>query len=438
MNFKALCLALTFVSLMPVPARAEEDAHERIAEAARAVESKVIAWRRDIHQHPELGNREFRTSKLVAEHLRSLGYQVETGVAHTGVVGVLVGGRPGSVVALRADMDALPVEEKVDLPFASKARGEYNGQDVPVMHACGHDNHVAILMGVAEILAGLRESLPGSVKLIFQPAEEGAPQGEEGGARLMVAEGVLDKYPKPAAIFGLHVGPLPTGTLNYRAKGTMAAADNLKIKVEGVQTHGSAPWLGVDPVLAAAQIVVALETIPSRQLDLTTAPAVVSIGSIHGGVRGNIIPGEVEMVGTIRTFDKAMREAFLEKIRRTAESTAAASGAKATVTIESYAPVTWNDPALTAEMLPTLVWAAGEGRTAEMPPITASEDFSLFQEKIPGLYFMLGVNREGVGAGEAAYNHSPLFYANEDALIVGVRAMAGLAWDFLSQKAGRS
>jgi len=438
MNFKALCLALTFVSLMPVPARAEEDAHERIAEAARAVESKVIAWRRDIHQHPELGNREFRTSKLVAEHLRSLGYQVETGVAHTGVVGVLVGGRPGSVVALRADMDALPVEEKVDLPFASKARGEYNGQDVPVMHACGHDNHVAILMGVAEILAGLRESLPGSVKLIFQPAEEGAPQGEEGGARLMVAEGVLDKDPKPAAIFGLHVGPLPTGTLNYRAKGTMAAADNLKIKVEGVQTHGSAPWLGVDPVLAAAQIVVALETIPSRQLDLTTAPAVVSIGSIHGGVRGNIIPGEVEMVGTIRTFDKAMREAFLEKIRRTAESTAAASGAKATVTIESYAPVTWNDPALTAEMLPTLVWAAGEGRTAEMPPITASEDFSLFQEKIPGLYFMLGVNREGVGAGEAAYNHSPLFYANEDALIVGVRAMAGLAWDFLSQKAGRS
>ncbi len=401
-----------------------------VADAAAGVEERVIAWRRDIHQHPELGNREFRTAALVADHLRGLGLEVATEVAHTGVVGVLVGGRPGPVVALRADMDALPVREQVDLPFASTAVGEFEGREVPVMHACGHDNHVAILMGAAEVLAGLRERLPGTVKFIFQPAEEGPPAGEDGGARMMIEEGVLTD-PAPEAIFGLHVGPMVAGTLNYRSGGALAAADALRITVEGTQTHGSSPWLGVDPIIVAGQIVAALQVIPSRQLDVTVAPAVVSIGSIHGGVRGNIIPDRVEMTGTIRTFDPAMRADFHDRIRRTAESIATAAGATASVTIDGYAPVTHNDPALTERMVPTLEWAAGEGAVHEVPRIMGAEDFAYFQERIPGFYFFLGVNREGVGAWEAAPNHSPYFFANEDTLIVGVRAMAALAVDYL-------
>jgi amidohydrolase len=390
----------------------------------------VIEWRRDIHQNPELGNRELRTAAKVAEHLRALGIEVTTGVAHTGVVGMLRGGKPGPVVALRADMDALPVTEKVDVPFASHVTAEYAGQQVGVMHACGHDNHVAILMGVAEVLAGMREDLPGTVKLIFQPAEEGPPPGERGGAALMIDEGVLQD-PKPDAIFGLHVGPTPAGLLGYRAEGAMAAADALSIVVEGRQTHGSSPWMGVDPVIVSAQIMTALQLIPSRQLDVTRAPAVVTIGSIHGGVRGNIIPDSVEMTGTIRTFDTAMREDLLERIRRTAERIAESAGARATVTIDAYAPVVHNDPELTRRMIPTLDWASG-GRVAEQPRIMGAEDFAFFQERIPGFYFWLGVNEDGVGVGEAAPNHSPYFFANEDALIVGVRAMAGVAWDYLN------
>ncbi len=428
--------ALLCAAIVTLPGAATADHRATIAAAAEAVEADVITWRRDIHQNPELGNREFRTAKLVAAHLEGLGLEVETGVAHTGVVGVLRGAKPGPVVALRADMDALPVKELVDVPFASKAMGEYNGQEVPVMHACGHDNHVAILMGVAKILADHRDELPGTVKFIFQPAEEGPPEGEEGGAKMMVAEGVLSKEPKPEAIFGLHVGPLPPGTLNYRAEGAMAAADGLKIVVEGEQSHGSTPWLGVDPITAAAQIIAALQTIPSRQLDITQAPAVVTIGSIHGGVRGNIIPQQVEMVGTIRTLDPVMREDFLKRIVKTAETVAEASGAKATVTIDPYAPVTYNDPDLTRAMVPTLTWAAGSAnKVNEVKPITGAEDFSYFQEEIPGFYFFLGVNKEGVGPYEAASNHSPYFFANEDTLIVGVRAMAGLAWDYLSGQA---
>ncbi|HVS14758.1 MAG TPA: amidohydrolase [Thermoanaerobaculia bacterium] len=407
-----------------------EDGRERIAAAAKVIEPEVIEWRRDFHQNPELGNRELRTAAKVAGHLRSLGIEVTTGVAHTGVVGILRGGKPGPVVALRADMDALPVTEKVDVPFASHVTAEYAGQQVGVMHACGHDNHVAILMGAAEVLAGMREDLPGTVKLIFQPAEEGPPPGERGGAALMIAEGVLEN-PKPDAIFGLHVGPKPSGLLGYRPEGAMAAADALSIVVEGRQTHGSSPWMGVDPVIVSAQIMTALQLIPSRQLDVTRAPAVVTIGSIHGGVRGNIIPETVEMTGTIRTFDTAMREDLLERIRRTAERIAESAGARATVTIDAYAPVVHNDPELTRRMIPTLDWAAG-GRVAEQPRIMGAEDFAFFQEKIPGFYFWLGVNEDGVGAGEAAPNHSPYFFANEDALIVGVRAMAGVAWDYLN------
>jgi len=399
--------------------------------AAAAVEEQVIVWRRDIHQNPELGNREFRTAALVAKHLRELGFDsVTTDVAHTGVVGLLKGGRPGPVVALRADMDALPVKERVDVPFASQAMGEYNGQEVPVMHACGHDNHVAILMGAAQVLAGMRDDLAGTVKFIFQPAEEGPPAGEEGGAKMMIAEGVLAD-PAPEAIFGLHVGPMTTGSLNYRPRGALAAADGLSILVEGAQTHGSSPWMGVDPVIVAGQIIAALQVIPSRQLDITTAPAVVSIGSIHGGVRGNIIPDKVEMTGTIRTFDTSMQEDFHARIKRTAESIGEAAGAKVTVTIDPYAPVTYNDPELTARMLPTLEWAAGADAVNEVPRIMGAEDFAFFQEQIPGFYFFLGVNKEGVGLGQAASNHSPYFFANEDALIVGVRALAGMVTDYL-------
>ena len=401
--------------------------------AIRAVEPKVIAWRRDIHEHPELSNREFRTAKIVAEHLRALGLDdVQTEVAHTGVVGILVGAKPGPTVALRADMDALPVTERVDLPFASKVRTEYNGSEVGVMHACGHDNHVAILMGAAEVLAGARADLPGTVKFIFQPAEEGAPEGEQGGADLMVREGVLEEPAKPEAIFGLHVLPFPAAVIGYGARGMMAAADGLHIKVEGRQTHGSSPWLGADPIIVAAQIMTGLQMIPSRQLDVTKAPAVVTIGSIHGGVRGNIIPDVVEMEGTIRTFDTAMREDMLERISATAEHIAESAGAKATVTITGYAPVMFNDPALTERMLPSLRWAAGTDRVTEVNRIMGAEDFSFYQEKIPGFFFFLGVNEEGLGPCEAPFNHSPLFFANEDALCVGVRAMVAVAWDYLN------
>lgn len=426
--FASIFQILSFNS-SPVAAEAltsKIDAH------ASAVESKVIAWRRDIHAHPELSNREFRTGALVAEHLRNLGLdEVRTNVAHTGVVGTLRGGLPGPVVALRADMDALPVTELVDLSFASKVRATYNGQDVGVMHACGHDTHTAILMGVAEVLAAMRDQIPGTVKFIFQPAEEGAPQGEDGGASLMVAEGVLDGTEAPKAIFGLHVWPGPAGQIAYRSKGAMAASDWLGIKVSGRQTHGSSPWRGVDPIIVAAQIMTALQTIPSRQLDITVAPAVVSIGSIHGGVRGNIIPDEVDMIGTVRTFDADMRKDLHARIRRTAERIAESAGARAEVTIDGYAPVTFNDPVLTSRMLPALEQAAGKTNVVLSPPVMAAEDFSYYQQRIPGLYVFLGINKPGIKAEDAASNHSPHFYVNEDALIVGVRTMANLALYYL-------
>ncbi|MDX1643899.1 MAG: amidohydrolase [Thermoanaerobaculia bacterium] len=404
-----------------------------IAERAEEVMPKVVEWRHDIHRHPELSNREHRTAALVAEHLRALGLdRVDTGVAHTGVVGVLVGGQPGPTVALRADMDALPVVERTGLPYASTVTTTYNGEEVGVMHACGHDAHVAILMGVAELLAGMRDELPGTVKFVFQPAEEGPPPGETGGAKLMVEEGVLED-PAPEAIFGLHVWPGPPGWVGYREGGALAAADELFITVRGRQTHGSAPWMGIDPVIAAAHVMVALQAIPSRQLDVTRAPAVVSIGSIHGGVRGNIIPDDVEMSGTVRTFDTEMRDDFLRRIRRTAENVAASFGATAEVSLGGHAPVTYNDPALTRRMVPTLEWAGGEERSGVMPRVMGAEDFSYFQRQIPGLYFVLGVNEEGVEVSEAAPNHSPLFRVNDEALVVGVRALAALAVDYLEK-----
>src|SRR5713226_461847 len=334
---------------------------QRIDEAAKSVEPKVIECRRDIHQHPELGNREFRTSKLVADRLKQLGIETRTGIAHTGVVGILKGGKPGRVVGLRADMDALPVTEQVDVPFKSKVRTTYNGQEVGVMHACGHDAHVAILLGVAEVLAGIRDQIPGTIVFLFQPAEEGAPQGEEGGAELMVKEGALDN-PRVDAVFGLHVTSRYTvQKIAYRPGAQMAAVDSFKIVVHGKQTHGAYPWLGVDPIVIASQIVLGLQTIPSRQLDVSLAPAVVTVGAIHGGVRNNIIPDDVEMIGTIRSLDEKMRSDIHQRIKRTAEDIAASGGAKADVTIEQGYPVTYNDPALTEKMAPTLRRVAGAG-----------------------------------------------------------------------------
>jgi amidohydrolase len=395
------------------------------------ITEKVVAWRRDLHEHPELGNREFRTAGLIAEHLRSLGMEVQTGVAHTGVVGLLRGGKPGPVVALRADMDALPVTEMVDLPFASKAIAEYVGREVGVMHACGHDNHMAILMGAAEVLAGMRERLPGTVKFIFQPAEEGAPAGEEGGARLMVREGVMEN-PRPDAIFGLHVMPSPTGFIGYRAGGAMASVQTLHIKVKGRQTHGAMPWGGVDPIVTSAQIILGLQTVISRQTNLTTAPAVVTIGQINGGIRSNIIPDSVVMVGTVRTLDLEMQKKIEERIRRTVEGIAGSAGATAEVFLSPPGAITYNDPGLTQEMVPTLERVAGPGMAGEVPPITGAEDFSYYQQEVPGLFFFLGVIPDSIPLEKAAPNHSPYFFADEEALPVGVRALANLAVDFLS------
>ena len=363
-----------------------------IDEAAKAVEASVVAWRRDFHANPELGNREVRTSGIVAEHLRKLGLdEVRTGVAHTGVVGLLKGGLPGPVVALRADMDALPVAEEVDVPFASKVKAPWNGESVGIMHACGHDTHTAILMGVAEVLAGLRAQLRGTVKFIFQPAEEGAPQGEEGGAKMMIAEGALEK-PVPQAIFGLHVtSRLPVGVIGYRPGPTMASADTLKITVNGRQTHGAMPWGGVDPIVTAAQVVLGLQTVVSRQLDITREPAIVTIGMIRGGLRQNIIPDSVEMLGTIRSFDEEMQDDIHERVTTMAESIARGSRATCTVCIDKHYPVTVNDPALTAAMAPTLMRVGGAGKCELINKVMGSEDFSFFQRVVPGLFFFVGV-----------------------------------------------
>ena len=408
-----------------------QDSKSGLDVAFANVEPKVIAWRHDIHQNPELSNREFRTAGIVADHMRNLGFdRVETGIAHTGVVGTLVGGKPGPVVALRADMDALPVLEQTDSPFASTARGMYNGQDVPVMHACGHDTHVAMLMGAAEVLAKHRDRISGTIKFFFQPAEEGPPAGEDGGARMMIDEGILDGPDAPEAIIGLHAWPGDSGTLMYRSGGFMAAADNLQINVTGVQTHGSSPWLGVDPIYVAAQIVTAIQGIPSRHLDITNSPAVITIGSIHGGVRGNIIPDRVEMLGTIRTFDVGIREELHAKLRSTVNAIAEANGASAEVILEGYAPVTGNHPELLRKMMPTLNWAAGNENVNESTLITGAEDFSFFQERMPGLFLMLGINDPSVPRSDRPSNHSPFFIAEDSALMTGVRTLVGFALDY--------
>ncbi|ALO45847.1 amidohydrolase [Pseudohongiella spirulinae] len=416
-------IGLSFSAQAQVPAL--PDAVESLVDG---VMPQVVEWRRDFHQHPELGNREFRTAGIIADHLRALGMEVQTEVAHTGVVGILRGGREGPVVALRADMDALPVEEQVDLPFASRVRTQYNGQDVGVMHACGHDNHMAILMGAATVLADMRDELQGTVMFIFQPAEEGAPEGEEGGAELMLKEGLFDDI-RPDAVFGLHVWPIPAGQIAVREGGTMASSDSFRIRVQGQQTHGAAPWAGIDPIVVASQIVMGLQTIPSRQLDATLTPSIVTVGAINGGVRSNIIPDSVEMIGTLRTFDAETRRQIHERVERTATQIAASAGATVDVNISLGYPVTYNDPELTRNMAPTLQRVAGE-RFVEASLITGAEDFSYYANEVPGMFFFLGI-----GADDPAMvypNHSPFFYADERALPVGVKAMTALALDFMN------
>lgn len=403
----------------------------RIDKFAKEIEDNVIAWRRDLHQHPELSNREYRTGGVVAEHLKRLGMEIRTGVAHTGVIGVLQGGKPGPVVALRADMDAMPVTEEVDLPFASKVKDIYNGQEVGVMHACGHEAHVAIVMGAAEVLSMLRDELPGSVKFIFQPAEESPPKGEDGGAPMMIAEGALEN-PKPDAIFALHVTTMPVGMMRFSTKAALASQDDMRIVVHGRQTHGGYPWKGIDPIVIASQIVMALQTITSRQVDIRH-PSVVSIGTFHAGVRDTIIPDEAVLTGTIRATEQTIREDIHKRVRRTVERIAESAGATATVEIEQELPLTYNDPELTARMAPTLERLVGERMVFETPPVTGSEDFAFYLEHVPGFYFYLGANPDGVSPAEVAPNHSPRFMVNEDALNIGVRAMANLAVDYLLQ-----
>jgi len=414
--------ALALLPAATVAQTLDAATEQRIA----AVMPKVVNWRRDIHQNPELSNRETRTARVVAEHLRSLGLEVQEGVAKTGVVAVLKGGRPGPVIALRADMDALPVTELTGLPFASKARTTYNGQEVGVMHACGHDMHVAILMGVAEVLAGMKDRVPGTVKFIFQPAEEGAPVGETGGAGDMVAAGVLEN-PKVEAVYGLHViSHYPAGEIFYRSAGAMASSDNLRIVVRGRQTHGAMPWGGVDPIVIGSQIVIGLQTIASRQVDVTLAPSIVTIGQFSGGVRGNIIPDSVIMEGTIRAFDPAMQKDIHDRIRRTATSIAQAGGATADVDIRIGNPVTYNDPALTDRMLPRLRRAAGAEKVHIAQPMTGAEDFSKYQQKVPGLFFFVGGMPANQKAESVARNHSPQAFFDEGALPAGLRALLSL------------
>ncbi len=410
-----------------------QNLNQQIDEKAQAIENQVVDWRRDIHQHPELSNREFKTAEKIAEHLKSLGIEMTTGVAHTGVVGVLKGGQPGPVVALRADMDALPVTERVDIPFASKAVAEYNGEEVGVMHACGHDTHVAILMGVAQVLSDMRDDLPGTVKFIFQPAEEGAPEGEEGGAELMVEEGAL-KNPDVDTIFGLHINSkTKVNTIGYRPEGTMAGVDNLEIKVKGAQTHGAYPWAGVDPIVTASQIVMGLQTIVSRNLEIIKAPAVVTIGKIDGGVRSNIIPEEVTMIGTIRSLDPEMQDKIHQRIREIATNIGESAGAEVEVNIKKGYPVTYNDPELTAQMVGTLQDVAGKDNVFLRYPVTGAEDFSFFAQEVPGFFFFLGGMPADISPEEAAPHHTPDFFIDDSGLTLGVRALSQLTVDYMNQ-----
>jgi amidohydrolase len=420
--------SLLWVALLWVMPAYSKDVEAEI----KAVDSKIITWRRDFHQNPELSNREVRTSGIVAEHLKKLGLKVETGIARTGVVALLETGKPGPTIALRADMDALPVTERTDVPFRSQAKSSYRGEEVGVMHACGHDAHTAILMGVAEALTRAKSSLRGNILFVFQPAEEGAPPGEVGGASEMLKAGVFEKY-KPEVALGLHMwASLNTGVIGYRGGPFMAGSQAWKLVVTGKQTHGSRPWQGVDPIVVTAQIINAMQTVVSRQIDITQNPAVVSAGIIKGGVRNNIIPDSVEVIGTIRTFDARQKQQIHDAMKRLAENTAEASGATATFEFDAYAnPVTYNDPKLTARVLPSLQKVAGADQVKEIPLITGSEDFAYFGEKVPSFFFMVGITPKDTNVLTAPANHSPLFYLDETSIPLATRALTAVAVDYL-------
>ena len=405
----------------------------KVLQASGKIEPKVIAWRRDFHERPELGNQEVRTAAIIAKHLESLGIEVKTGVAKTGVVGILKGGKPGPVIALRADMDGLPVTERTPVPFASKVKAMYNGQEVGVMHACGHDTHMAILMGVAEILASLKKDIKGTITFIFQPAEEGLPPGEEGGAELMVKEGVLDN-PKAEVIFGLHCdAQRETGQIGYRSGGAMASVNSLHIVIKGKQSHGAYPWFSIDPIVVASQVVMNLQTIVSRNLNITENPGIVSIGSIHGGNRENIIPEQVEMLGTVRALSDADEKLMIERVKQIVTKTAEANGASAEVDIpyNTHYPVTYNDPVLTKKMLVSLQKTVGAENLILVTPRTVSEDFSFYQQKIPGLFIFLGGMPKGKDVKTTASHHTPDFFIDEASLKIGVNALANLTLDYM-------
>lgn len=430
---KILLLIATIVLYSFISAMAQKNNYDApIKTSVAKIEQKVINWRHDFHQNPELGNRETRTAALIAKHLQSLGLEVQTGVAVTGVVGILKGDKHGPVIALRADMDALPVTEINDLPFASKVVTKYNGKETGVMHACGHDGHVAILMGVAEILAGMKKDLKGTVKFIFQPAEEGAPKGEEGGAELMVKEGVLEN-PKVEVVFGLHMDALlEVGKIAYRPAGTMAAASDFEIIVKGKPSHGSQPWLAIDPIVVSANIINGLQTIVSRNVNLTENPAVVTVGAIEGGNRSNIISRQVTMLGTVRTFSEEDEAMVFNRIRQIAEKTAEAAGATAVVELPytTHYPVTYNNVALTNAMLPSLQKTAGIDNVILRPVKTGSEDFSFYAQKVPGLFFFLGGMSKGKDPKTAGPHHTPEFMIEDSSFKTGVIAFCNLVFDY--------
>ena len=430
---KRFLLIITSVLLtITADAQTSPKLQAKIDQQAKEMESKIIEWRRHFHQYPELSNREVKTAALVAEHLKKLGIEVQTGIAKTGVIGLLKSGKPGPVIALRADMDALPVTERNSLPFASKEKAVFNDQETGVMHACGHDSHVAILMGVAEILAKNKESLKGTVKFIFQPAEEGPPAGEEGGAGLMVKEGALEN-PKVDVIFGMHIQSISRlGTISYRPAGMMAASDWFTIKVKGKQSHGAAPWMGVDPIAISAQIINGLQTIVSRQTELTKEAAVISVGRINAGIRENIIPEEAIMAGTIRTLDEEMQKKIHEKIKLTATKIAESGGATAEVAIDNKTPVTYNDPALTEKMVASLEKAAGKENVTRINAVTGAEDFAFFQQKVPGLFFFVGAMMPDQDPNTVPAHHTPDFMIDERGMIVGLKAMLNVTLDYMN------
>ncbi|RDV26854.1 amidohydrolase [Alteromonas aestuariivivens] len=424
-------LLVTSLLLLPLFSHAQS----QVDELADALEPQVIEWRHHLHQYPELSNREFKTAEYIASYLNGLGLDVTTGVARTGVVAILDSGKPGPVVALRADMDGLPVPEQNDLPYRSVQTGEFNGQTVPVMHACGHDTHMAMLMGAAKILTDMKDQLSGKVKFIFQPAEEGAPAGEKGGAEIMVQEGVL-KSPDVDVIFGLHISAnADVGTVRYQPGGTMAAVDPFKIVIKGKQAHGAYPWKSVDPVVTAAQMIMGLQTIVSREVRVIDDAAVVSVGSIHGGNRSNIIPSEVELVGTIRTLDKDARELIYEAMHRKVKGIAESMRAEAELTLplDYNYPITYNDPALTATMLPTLERTAGKENTILAKAVTGAEDFSFFQEQVPGLYLWVGGKPLDVPEADSPAHHTPEFYVDDEGMKLGVRLLTNLTLDYMQQ-----